>query len=41
MWALEVGLGPFAQRIPKYVEYSPEGAWGMGRGGLDCSLQGT
>ena len=27
MWALEVGLGPFAQRIPKYVEYSPEGAW--------------
>lgn len=41
MWALEMGLGPFAQRIPKYVEYSPEGAWGMGRGGLDSSLQGT
>lgn len=41
MWALEVGLGPFAQRIPKYVEYSLEGVWGMGRGGLDSSLQGT
>lgn len=41
MWALEVGLGIFGQGIPKYLECGPEGVWGVGRGCLDLSLQGT